>query len=454
MFLVLRNSSALWFESSEPRALWLKSLLVALLTTGIMATAPARASSQQAGIDAYEAGDYQQAREHFERAREAGDVSDSLMYNLAVTYYRLGDLERADALFARLQQSRHRALATYNRGLVALAGENHATARQWFYDVLSLNPPDALRNLAESQLERLSGKPAGRFHEVTTRVVAGAGYDSNVGRAPSAAPSGRGSQFADLWVESELAPLASRGLVWQVDAYGRRFGSATGFDQMFFQQGIGWRQPLEQGWLDLVGFGEIHGQGGDRIEAGYGFRLERDAMPCGLGVCRASWLLAHMIGGPEYREYDGWQTQLALDYRQAVGHGVGRLSVLAGVDRRRNFALLDEQGYQLEASVSPRWLGAELAYQQRLTERLNVFARAGYRWSVYGSEELWLSPSGEQLLAGTRRDQRWQLIVGGDWMLSRLWVLSADARLADNQSSLEAYRYQQVQYWVGLERQF
>ena len=71
-----------------------------------------------AGVEAFRQGNLEEARIFFERARAAGTNSPSLLYNLGVVYFRLGDLGSAETVFLTLLETPHAPLAYYNLGLV------------------------------------------------------------------------------------------------------------------------------------------------------------------------------------------------------------------------------------------------------------------------------------------------------------------------------------------------
>src|SRR3989338_855471 len=80
------------------------------------------AAGSSAGIEAFNQGNYEQALGLFEAAERAGDQSDSLDYNIAVSLYRLGRYEEAKERFLLLvDKPEWQGLVRHNPGLVAAA---------------------------------------------------------------------------------------------------------------------------------------------------------------------------------------------------------------------------------------------------------------------------------------------------------------------------------------------
>src|SRR5262245_18743055 len=115
-----------------PRRVRLAWLAVGLAICSMAAAEPD--SPFAAGTAAFESGDYRAALRFFEAARAAGSAGPSVPYNIAVSRYRLGDYEVAEAEFADLGRRfpEMRALAEYNRGLALLRLERDSAAREAF----------------------------------------------------------------------------------------------------------------------------------------------------------------------------------------------------------------------------------------------------------------------------------------------------------------------------------
>ena len=170
-------------------------LTIALVLCLALSTAHAQEHTTEAktlfraGIQAFNAGDLDEARRLLESAVSKGLSSRSLNYNLGVVYYKLGLYEEAEQTFRTLIPTRQKALAYYNIGLTALARENQDAATQAFQNVLASDPDDNLISLATRQLERLdptmhAASPRKRWAGL---VSIGGGYEDNVALFPDPA---------------------------------------------------------------------------------------------------------------------------------------------------------------------------------------------------------------------------------------------------------------------------
>lgn len=140
-------------------------MLVLLAGMGLH-SAPARAQSEAtqafaAGVEQVRLGEFEAALRYFQRARELGDRSPRLQFNLGVAYYRLNRLEEARVAFLLASAGRDtHDLALYNVGLVALAGGDLDEATRRFRTTAREAKSANLRALAVQALARAQGAQA------------------------------------------------------------------------------------------------------------------------------------------------------------------------------------------------------------------------------------------------------------------------------------------------------
>lgn len=128
-------------------------LCVFVLGCALATAVSAANSSFEAGVTASQRGDYQQAVEHFNNARDEGLDTPALHHNLGVAYYKLGRYESARQAFKRAAESpKMRAMSFYNLGLVAQKEGDDASARDWFEKAHETARTRKLRRLAAVQL--------------------------------------------------------------------------------------------------------------------------------------------------------------------------------------------------------------------------------------------------------------------------------------------------------------
>ncbi|AHI33035.1 hypothetical protein AU15_05365 [Marinobacter salarius] len=212
-------------------------LTIALVLCLALSTAHAQEHTTEAktlfraGIQAFNAGDLDEARRLLESAVSKGLSSRSLNYNLGVVYYKLGLYEEAEQTFRTLIPTRQKALAYYNIGLTALARENQDAATQAFQNVLASDPDDNLISLATRQLERLdptmhAASPRKRWAGL---VSIGGGYEDNVALFPDTAPRKLDSGFVETLAAASyyLYGDSSAGLRSDIKFYSRQYLPST-----------------------------------------------------------------------------------------------------------------------------------------------------------------------------------------------------------------------------------
>ncbi|HEC18135.1 MAG TPA: tetratricopeptide repeat protein [Gammaproteobacteria bacterium] len=159
-----------------------------LLILGAMMSMGAQAQSDDtyfnSGLQAANKGNYSQALEYFRKAQKAGLNTPALKYNLAVSYFKLGQYERARTLFMSLTDVRtFEQLAYFNLGLIANKQEDKEAAIRWFQRAYRDVSSQKIRLLAKEALRRLGVSPR-KIHHVDPVwrgfVSSSLAYDSNV----------------------------------------------------------------------------------------------------------------------------------------------------------------------------------------------------------------------------------------------------------------------------------
>ncbi|MDX1554309.1 MAG: tetratricopeptide repeat protein, partial [Marinobacter sp.] len=133
----------------------LATFLIALMILARVSVAeePVGSPDFEAGVAAFGAGELTVARTHFEKARADGLSTPSLLYNLGVVYFRLGQQDSAEAVFLELLDTPHAPLARYNLGLVMQEKGQDEAAREWFERAAGPDSPEKVRVLALRQLD-------------------------------------------------------------------------------------------------------------------------------------------------------------------------------------------------------------------------------------------------------------------------------------------------------------
>lgn len=403
------------------------------------------------GVQAFQSGDPQAARDRFERAIAAGFSSPSLFYNLGVACYQLGDFPAAASAFKKLLAGPDDALARYNLGLVALAQKDHEKARLWFAQVAQGDTPDKLRTLATRQLASLREPgPASRmFPETRGYLALSGGYDSNIAGLPDASATSEGGTFMDVLASGSYSVPAGRQSRLSLDAaaYTRKYPSDSDYDGTVVQGRAGWAQSHGSGEHGARVFVSQSWFAGERLERRLGVEGYHGWDGCPLPVpadwCGAALAAASVSGGGGFEAYDGQWYRLRLEANRRVGQWRFEGDYQLEINNRRD---LRTAGHVI--SVSPVHHGLDLAALYAVRPGLAIGALGAYRHSRYQDAHTVAPSAGE---SGRRQDNRLEAGMLLERALNNSWLLRAEWRLLENQSSLAQYEYQRQTLMVTLE---
>lgn len=217
-------------------------LLACLLCFGLVTPAQA-ADDWNAGKKAFKDGDYESALVFFQAARDAGRTGPAILYNIAVTQYKIGRYSDAYATFELLagQFPKRRALAEYNMGLAAAMLDEPDKAQGHFRRAYELSGGDeTLRTLASRQLREVDpgARTASRWNAA---VGIRAGYDDNVALLDEAgltAGSTTDSPLVEMYASVTGFPAETYRLRVEGSAYLVRYVDADDFDQSQLSGGV------------------------------------------------------------------------------------------------------------------------------------------------------------------------------------------------------------------------
>jgi tetratricopeptide (TPR) repeat protein len=194
----------------------LRTGVVAALAMGLMVflvlPSPARAAGESEfsrGIQAFRQGHYRLAAAWFESAQAEGMTGAPLLYNLGVSYFKLGKLERSRKYFRLLTSNPSMApLVRYNLAIIADRQGRRDDAMTLLRQVLQQSSDEKLLFIARRKLDELRAH-AGEWRGF---VSAGAGYNDNVTIAPTGTAVGPDSFLsASVHMENLIHGLWSRG---------------------------------------------------------------------------------------------------------------------------------------------------------------------------------------------------------------------------------------------------
>lgn len=429
------------------KTLHLALLLVLLLPLWAFAQGD-DADPSQRGLSAFEAGDYARAAELFEQALAEEGVTESLLYNLAVAWFREGRLDRAQARFEELLPiSDSPALIHYNLGLVALEQDRTEAARAHFSDALVMDRDGRVAGLAGQQLERL-GVERRYSSRVPWRgfIQAGGGYEDNLNLA--------GDRRAEAASAFQEAYAWGRGAFWRRDALTlstsglasfRHYSGYDGVDQGVLVPGLNldyrWSSAitasvdtsLEWQWLD-----------DERV-------YRRTESTLGLGWRQPDGVLeleagrAAVSAGDGFAELDGHDLFAEVDYRRRLPGDMTALAGYTWTEEDREGLAFEDDFY----STSPVRHRLEATLRFPPVADWTLSAGAVWRLSRYQEAEV---RAGSR--RSRRREERWRLRLGADWQLHPDWRLTLGAEWESNHARLEDRDYRRMEARVGLRRAF
>ncbi|MFO7993403.1 MAG: tetratricopeptide repeat protein [Marinobacter sp.] len=424
----------------------------------LMMLAPAAMAEEQAGTPDFESGvaafgegDLDAARAHFERARDAGLSSPSLLYNLGVVYFRLGQHDSSEAVFRELLDSPHAPLARYNLGLVTKARGQDEAARQWFELAAGPDSPEEVRALARRQLDQTG---PGQFGAITGSgyLSAAGGYDDNIAGTPDDASSNESGGFADLLAAGRVN-VGSEAFGLHGVAYSRQYPGNTEFDNSYLSAGASWLSAFDAG--ELTSTLSLAGSwfGGDALDREV--RLEAFYRPdhcpftsLASGIdCSISGSVSSIQGGSDFSAYDGEMLRLGTSASKSVGSWLFSGRYQLEFNDRADLSAGEEY-----FSVSPlrNLVSAEARYY--VSRRLSVSARGDIRHSRYRDD--YRLVSGTDVVSERRSDNRLRGVLLAEYRLAGSWLVLAEWSMLNNRSTIDRYDYSRREVMVGIEAGF
>lgn len=404
----------------------------------------------EAGVAAFSEGRLAAARAYFERARADGLDTPSLLYNLGVVYFRLGQHDSAEAAFLALLDTPHAPLARYNLGLVMQETGQHEAARQWFEQAAGPDSPEKIQALA---VRRLDEAQPGRVNDITGGgyLAAAAGYDDNIAGTPDDASSNQSGGFADLLAAGNVHLGSGFSLLGV--AYTRQYPRNAEFDNSYLSTAASWQQGLGAGaltsTLSLAGswFGGDTLERQIQLEAVY--RPDDCAFVFGASGydCSVSGSISTIKGGSGFSAYDGQMLRLGTGAEKGIGNWV--------FSGRYQFEFNDREDLtagQEFFSVSPlrNLVSAEARYY--VSGRLSLAARGDIRHSRFKDDHQLVSGTG--VISERRTDNRLRGVLLAEYRLAGPWLMLAEWSMLNNRSSIERYDYSRREVMVGVEMGF
>ena len=423
--------------------------LLPVLATGVSAGDRADIQFEQ-GIQAFDAGHYEQALAAFEEARRLGLDTWQLRYHLGAACYELRRYPQARREFESLLDTAAIAdRARYDLGLVSRQQGLDDEAYGHFRRVVEAATDPALKQLAENQLALFpSLAPVRRLRGF---LDAGGGYDDNVTLVPDpaiVAQSGEGDSFIELMggLVGQLTGTSDGGVRAKASVYWIDYSDLDAFDQLALHGGIAWRERIG-GWLsELAGYADLVYLGAQPFERIGTLSLQGDRELDLDTVLRLRVRSGYVDASGDYSALTGWRNQLLAELRGDGETGDWRLGYELEINNRRDVASGAES-----ASVSPLQQTLFAGFDWRLRDDAVLALDAGYRSSRYPDAD-----GGQQHGGATqqREDRSWETGAELEYYLTGAWTVSAGYRYSQNDSNQDEYDYTSRRISARLERLF
>ena len=176
------------------------------------------------GTESFAKKDYSSAVKAFEQAEANGMKTPALYFNLASSYYKAEQYEKArENLLKAREYKEMRDLADYNLGLVAINLNDSKTAEKLFTGLVKNSSDKKLVALAERNLIKIKPGPRPLPPWMTKKwsayLSASLGYDDNVNFAPLGITNEISSSFSDFLASGDLLFSGDRINGWLAEAY-------------------------------------------------------------------------------------------------------------------------------------------------------------------------------------------------------------------------------------------
>jgi len=388
------------------------------------------------GLLAFQKGEYSTALSAFETALASGQTGPAVHYNIGVCQFQTGQYAAAAETFAFISQKypKMRALAEYNRGLVAYKQNKTRTAERHFLVSYQLSTEDEkLRILASTMLRRVNPdtqQPTAWFGA----FGATAGYDDNIvlrDEVGLPADVAAESTFIDAFATISSPIPGLHGVNFDGNAY-----LISYLDNDDFNQG-GLNAGLSYNWTGVDWQARIGANAGYSTLGGDAFDDSRN-----LDVRLIRTISAHSsfefrfrfadvgAANPDYAGIGGSQQRLGIRYRWDQN------------GKRFEITYVAENNDRDDPGVSADRDRFRLSYRYDLNAAWTAEFGGDFRVSRYGD------------LAPERTEDRVILKAGICRSFRSGWRALAQYQHSTNSSTDDTYSYTRNQISLGLLKVF
>jgi tetratricopeptide (TPR) repeat protein len=385
---------------------------------------------------AFSRGDYSTALAEFETALAEGQSGPAVHYNIGVCQFEIGEFERAAVTFAHISQRypKMRALAEYNRGLVAVEQDSLQSARQHFLTAYELSASvEKLRILSSTMLHRIESG-AGKSSPWVGALRLNAGYDDNIVlRDEIGVPLdvSTESSLVDVFASIRGPIPGLTGLHFDANAYLIWYLDNNDFDQGEVKAGFSYDWTGRR-WQARVGINAGYTTfGGDAFDDSRNLDVRMNRALSAYSSLRLRYRYADVSAAdPVYAGIDGSRQSYEIAYRWNQDSG------------RFDASYFFESNDRLDPGVSATRDRLRLRYRYELNPSWTIDAGGDIRVSKFDD------------LVPERTEDLVALRLGLVWFKRSGWQLSAGYQYSKNTSTDEAFSYTRNQVSIGVLKLF
>ena len=405
------------------------------------------------GAKSFNQGDYAAAVDAFRKAETQGIDSPALYYNLASSYFKLGEYDKARIYFEKVREyEKLRALAEYNLGLTALKMNDKQTAEKWFRSVTENSTDKKLLALAESKLKTERSRSPRKKPRWVDKKWSGylsgrLGYDNNVNFAPLGIARGRSDRFTEVVATADYLFAGNRkdGWLGEVFFYDINYLTENIYDEYDYGLAIKKNLQINRDWQTyyLLDVNKIIYAGDDyqtitRLAARAKNSLSKNQRL----YFRYSY--EYIKSDKELFDYlQGWRQKFRAEHRLYRKQDRTRLYYEFELNSRNDLTILPPSVRAGVYSYSPTRHTVRGRYTRILSRQWQLVADLSYRASDYPVTD-----------HQDRQDDRYRASVYADYRFTKNVKLRAKADYTNNRSSEDIFAYKRTVYSLGLNALF
>lgn len=405
------------------------------------------------GAKSFNQGDYAAAVAAFREAEALGIDSPALYYNLASSYYKLGEYDNARTYFEKVREHKKlQALAEYNLGLTALKMDDKKVAEKWFRSVTENSTDEKLVALAESKLKtersRSPRKKSRWLDKKWSAYLSGRlGYDNNVNFAPLGIAKGRSDHFTEVVATADYLFTGNRKNGWlgEVFFYDINYRNEDIYDQYDYGLAIKKNWQINRDWQTyfLLDVNKIIYAGDDyQTVSRLAARVKNSLSKNQRLYFRYSY--EYIRSDKELFDYlAGWRQKFRAEHRLYRKQDRTRLYYELELNSRNDLTIFPPGVRAGVYSYSPTRHTVRGRYTRILNRQWQLSADLSYRASDY-------PVTANQ----DRQDDRYRAAVYADYRFTRNIKLRAKADYTNNRSTEDIFAYKRTVYSLGLNALF